>query len=225
MASPDPSAFARMTGETRWRTGAREASLVHRFYDGPPDFDPCGAQGDPIGARLMFDIGDGPLLGGVDGLAQRWRGLGRGFCNPPYGRGVIDAWVLKARREYTDRPLPRAADTRLMQMVSDEMLLLVPANTETNWWHLHCLAADAVCEVKGRYQFDPPPGQTREEQRSTVANAWVYWGERPDHFCASFRDEGDARITRAGWSRFQLAAPAWRVAAATEALLGLKLLP
>jgi phage N-6-adenine-methyltransferase len=73
-----------------------------------------------------------------NGLARSWRGH-RAFMNPPYGR-VIPAWVEKARRECRDSGVLVVA--------------LIPARTDTNWWHDHVLDACADVEyVRGRISF------------------------------------------------------------------------
>ena len=78
-----------------------------------------------------------------DGLAGDWaadarRHGGRAFCNPPYGR-QIGAWMAKA-----------AATAR--QGVT--VVCLVPARTDTKWFHDHVLAEGAeVRFVRGRLKF------------------------------------------------------------------------
>jgi len=71
-----------------------------------------------------------------DGLAQPWPG--RVFMNPPYGR-AIGAWVEKARRE---------AETN-----AEVVVCLLPARTDTRWWHDHCASAADIRFIKGRLKF------------------------------------------------------------------------
>jgi site-specific DNA-methyltransferase (adenine-specific) len=61
-----------------------------------------------------------------------WAGH-RVFCNPPYGRGV-DRWLAKARE-------------------ADCAVYLLPARTDTAWWHDHALKADEIRFVRGRLKF------------------------------------------------------------------------
>ena len=70
-----------------------------------------------------------------DGLAQEW--IGRVFVNPPYGR-AIGAWVRKAWE---------AAQTS-----AEVVVLLVPARTDTGWWHRYC-ARGEVEFLRGRLRF------------------------------------------------------------------------
>lgn len=67
-----------------------------------------------------------------DGLQRSWAGQ-RVFCNPPYGRG-IGAWLAKARE-------------------ADVAVFLLPARTDTKWWHDYALAADEIRFVRGRLRF------------------------------------------------------------------------
>ena len=72
-----------------------------------------------------------------DGLAKDWGG-NVVFMNPPYGR-VIKDWVRKAWQEGT-KP-------------NTTVVCLVPARTDTRWWHDYCMKAEKVYFVKGRLKF------------------------------------------------------------------------
>jgi len=69
-----------------------------------------------------------------NGLAQPWRGLC--WMNPPYGRG-IGAWMNKAA-------INRSQATTVC---------LVPARTDTRWWHDNVKYARLVVLIKGRLKF------------------------------------------------------------------------
>jgi phage N-6-adenine-methyltransferase len=73
-----------------------------------------------------------------DGLAQEWPGTV--WLNPPYGRhgGGIAAWMEKARES------AQAGAT---------VVCLVPARTDTRWWHESAMRAAEVRLVKGRLSF------------------------------------------------------------------------
>ena len=58
----------------------------------------------------------------------------RVYCNPPYGRGVAD-WLRKAR------------EAKLA-------VFLLPARTDTKWWHEYAMKADEIRFVKGRLHFN-----------------------------------------------------------------------
>ena len=70
-----------------------------------------------------------------DGLAQYWRGTC--WMNPPYGR-EIGKWVAKARRSAEEN--------------GATVVCLLPARTDTRWWHEHC-ALGIVTFIKGRLKF------------------------------------------------------------------------
>ena len=68
----------------------------------------------------------------TDGLSRSWEGQ-RVYCNPPYGRGV-SAWLEKARE-------------------ADLAVYLLPARTDTAWWHDYAMKADEIRFIKGRLRF------------------------------------------------------------------------
>lgn len=74
-----------------------------------------------------------------DGLSQDWNGH-TVFVNPPYGRNTTERWVEKAYRE------SRKRDTTIV--------MLLPARTDTRWFHDFILGKAEVRFVKGRLKFD-----------------------------------------------------------------------
>lgn len=71
-----------------------------------------------------------------DGLSRGW--WGSVFMNPPYGREIIK-WVKKAYEE-SKRPLV------------DVVVCLVPARTDTAWWHDYCMKGE-IRFIRGRIKF------------------------------------------------------------------------
>lgn len=71
----------------------------------------------------------------VDGLKQTWRGVC--WMNPPYGR-VISAWIKKAHES---------------AVAGATVVALVPARTDTRWWHDYVQKASEIRFVKGRLRF------------------------------------------------------------------------
>lgn len=67
-----------------------------------------------------------------DGLKQDWTGVC--WCNPPYGR-QIGKWVEKAAKS------------------SATVVMLVPARTDTAWFHDWILPFAAIRFVRGRLKF------------------------------------------------------------------------
>jgi len=71
----------------------------------------------------------------TDALTQEWSGTC--WLNPPYGRG-IDRWVKKA----------------FCESQRDAMVvMLVPARTNTLWWHKYCMNAAEIRFLLGRPKF------------------------------------------------------------------------
>ena len=70
-----------------------------------------------------------------DGLIQSWAGVV--FMNPPYGR-KIGSWVQKAFSE---------------SMNGVTVVCLLPARTDTKWWHSYVMRASEVRFIKGRLKF------------------------------------------------------------------------
>lgn len=85
---------------------------------------------DPCPLRDSSEAGM-PLFG-TDGLSIPWDGE-RVFCNPPYGP-----------------PIPRflAKHTE-----ADVAVYLVPARTDTRWFHDYAARADELRFIKGRLRF------------------------------------------------------------------------
>lgn len=95
---------------------------------GPFDLDVCALPETAKCARY-FTPDD-------DGLAQPWHG--RCWMNPPYGR-EIGKWIAKARAE---AEAGRATT-----------VCLLPARTDTAYWHDHVMKADGIRFLRGRVHF------------------------------------------------------------------------
>jgi phage N-6-adenine-methyltransferase len=72
-----------------------------------------------------------------DGLKQDW-GTHRVFCNPPYGRRTIGAWVRKCFESSQGGAL---------------VVLLVPARTDTRWYHDWIEGKADIKFIRGRLRF------------------------------------------------------------------------
>lgn len=70
-----------------------------------------------------------------DGLKQEWRGVC--WMNPPYGR-QIGKWVQKAYEAAHE---------------GATVVCLIPARTDTAWWHTFVMRATEVRFVRGRLKF------------------------------------------------------------------------
>lgn len=72
-----------------------------------------------------------------DGLAQSWAGHSV-FLNPPYGR-IIGKWVEKAYFE--------------SQKGAKRVVCLIPARTDTAYFHDYCMLAYEIRFIRGRLKF------------------------------------------------------------------------
>lgn len=72
----------------------------------------------------------------IDGLVQPW--FGKVFMNPPYGRGIGE-WVRKAYME--------------AGLDGTMVVGLLPARTDTKWFHDYIYGKAEVRFIKGRLKF------------------------------------------------------------------------
>lgn len=71
-----------------------------------------------------------------DGLSQPWTGVV--WCNPPYGRN-IGKWVQKAHEENRRN--------------NNYIVMLLPARTDTKWFHDYILSKAEIRFIRGRLKF------------------------------------------------------------------------
>lgn len=109
----------------QWATPQKFFNEWNALY-GPFDIDVCA---DSTNAKcpVYFDKE-------ADGLKQPW--VGRCWMNPPYGRD-IGAWMKKAIQSYGE---------------GATVVCLVPARTDTKWWHDYAMRGDIIF-IKGRLKF------------------------------------------------------------------------
>lgn len=79
----------------------------------------------------------------TDGLSRDWHCKGAVFCNPPYGR-EIGKWVKKAYRE--------------SRMWGGCIVLLIPARTDTAYFHDYILNKAEIRFLRGRLKFTNEDG-------------------------------------------------------------------
>ena len=91
--------------------------------------DPCASQSSTK-CSSFYTADD-------DGLSKNWEGQ-TVFMNPPYGR-KIGNWIQKAYEE------GEKSNTRVVA--------LIPARTDTKYWHNYCMKATEIRFVKGRLKF------------------------------------------------------------------------
>ncbi len=81
----------------------------------------------------------------TDGLSQSWDCGGAVFCNPPYGR-EIPKWIAKAYHEST--------------VIQSPIVLLIPARTDTRYFHDYIYGKSEIRFIKGRLKFTDEKGNT-----------------------------------------------------------------
>lgn len=72
----------------------------------------------------------------IDGLRQPWQGVC--WCNPPYGRN-IGKWLKKAHVEAQN---------------GVTTVMLIPARTDTKWFHEYIYGRYKIRFIKGRLKFN-----------------------------------------------------------------------
>lgn len=75
-------------------------------------------------------------------LMCHWRGVV--WMNPPYGAG-IGKWVRKAYESTQDG------------QGAEVVVALIPAKTETAWWHDYVMKAEEIRLIRGRLRFSGSP--------------------------------------------------------------------
>lgn len=165
---PNVYAFPRCRKRAYRLRAKRKRSLSVEWYTPPEvfaegleladveafDLDPCTSERSPIWplVRDHYVLTD-------NGLRRPW--FGRIYCNPPYGR-TIGLWIAKAIAEVQDG---RAT----------VVCMLVPAKTDTAWWHAAIDAGFVATYRRCRIRFlEPQPdGTLARGGAGTFASAWL----------------------------------------------------
>lgn len=117
---------------------------------GPFDLDPCSPdKPGSVRSAIRFTAAD-------DGLSREWRG--RVFVNPPYGR-ELRRWVAKAAE---------AAEQGAL------VVGLIPARTDTHWWHDFVAWRATIFFLRGRLAFGDGT------QSAPFPSAITVWGASPE---------------------------------------------
>ena len=93
------------------------------------DLDPCCTRETAKGKRHYTKE--------ENGLVMPWEG--NVFMNPPYG-GEISKWIYKAVNEYH-------------QLKLSSIVMLLPARTDTSWWHHLSQKCFVFFFIQGRIKF------------------------------------------------------------------------
>ena len=113
--------------------------------------DPCASQASAK-CSSFYTADD-------DGLSKNWEGQ-TVFMNPPYGR-KIGNWIQKAYEE------GEKGNTRVVA--------LIPARTDTKYWHNYCMKATEIRFVKGRLKF----GQGNTKNSAPFPSAVIVFSGSP----------------------------------------------
>lgn len=74
----------------------------------------------------------------LSGLLMPWVASGAVWCNPPYGRNIGE-WVKKGMLESYEK--------------DQTVVMLLPARTDTSWFHKYILGKAEIRFIRGRLKF------------------------------------------------------------------------
>lgn len=154
-----------------WCTPVNVVQLLWRL--GVVGLDPCSNSGSVVNARETWTAENGERS-----LWAPWGGRGLVYCNPPYG-DAIPPWTEKCAAE-------GARGT--------EIVALLPARTDTRWWHDSVRHADAVLFWRGRLTF------LGAASSAPFPSAIAYWGPRVHAFKNVFGPHGHLCPRDAGFA-------------------------
>jgi hypothetical protein len=115
----------------------------------PPDFYA------KLDAEFAFTFDPCPLMSDVDGVKARW--TGRVFCNPPYS--AIDRFLAKGL-------------WHLSQNDCELVVYLIPARTDTAWFHDYCYGKAEIRFVRGRLKFGDGKGSAPFPSMLVIFREW-----------------------------------------------------
>jgi len=163
-----------------WATPPDLFARISAQY-GPFDVDVC-ATAENAKCERFYSIDQ-------DGLKQSW--TGRCWMNPPYGR-TIGQWVQKAWQS---------------SLAGATVVCLLPARTDTRWWHDYVKPFARLQFLRGRVKFGnstsgaPFPSTVAVFEPASTARC--RWCERPSvparsdaKFCSAACKQGEYRARR-----------------------------
>ena len=148
-----------------WGTPPELIEAVRAVFGGAIECDPAthAAAQERVQALRYYTAED-------DSLGRECQWHGKVFLNPPYQRGLIDRFIIKLMIECASRRTTQA-------------IVLVNAQTDTQWFRYLMDTASACCFPSGRVRFlnsDGKPGMPQ------VGQAIFYIGTNPSRFRAVF---------------------------------------
>ena len=154
-AVPPVPHVAQNTGNPEWYT---PVELVHaaRAVLGTIDLDPASSDIAQRNVRATkYHTKDD------DGLAHPW--AGKVWLNPPYARGLIEAFAGKLCQHFSQGDVTEA-------------LVLTNNSTDAQWFHQLARQATALCLLEGRVRFLDPQGNLGKPLQG---QAVLYLGPEP----------------------------------------------
>ena len=95
----------------------------------------------------------------INGLKQEWKGVC--FMNPPYGR-VLYQWMEKAYLE---------------SLKGSIVVCVIPARTDTKYFHEFCMKASEIRLVRGRLKFGDSVNSAPFPSAIIIFNKYTYTGQ------------------------------------------------
>lgn len=134
------------TASDCWTSPPDQVALVHKFFGGPPDFDPFHDPASIVGAKITGDVRKGWDAYRDDWLKLRTPDMDPGLSLPP-------------RTVYVNGPYsadnPKRTARRIAQYAADdrEILNLCPAAPGSLYWRRHIWARTNAIAWLGRLAF------------------------------------------------------------------------
>lgn len=90
---------------------------------------------DTLNEEFKFADDPCPNHSLIDGMKREWRSPA--FVNPPFK--TIAGWISKGYEEH---------------LKGKTVVFLLPARTDTRWWHEYCMKASDIRFIKGRLTYE-----------------------------------------------------------------------
>ncbi|MEM9067158.1 MAG: hypothetical protein AAGE52_01590 [Myxococcota bacterium] len=184
-----------------WCTPSYFIDLVREV--GPVRYDPATSEGNPVDAtHFSTPRGSHHERGeyvGVCGLSVDWKWMSSGgllFCNPRYGRHLTGDVNPHAEVRFKKRVVGTGRGWALkMAHFYGEAIYLVPARTETKWWHSLLATSDASLlwsspTLGSRVHFELPDG-TKPKGGAAFPSSVFYRGPNVERFREVFGPHGE----------------------------------
>jgi transcriptional regulator with XRE-family HTH domain len=134
-----------------WTTPPEILEKLYRVFGSEFTMDPCSPTSNRRKALVRARV---HLTFQENGLAHDWHGSV--YVNPPYGRG-LGAWTSKCRM---------SVETGSAEVV----VALLPARSDTSWWHRDVAGHADIVLLKGRLAFGDGT------QAAPFASGLACWG-------------------------------------------------